>query len=113
MNAVEVLRSLAVHGVRVTLSPDGRPEAEIPAFAPSVVEDLLDEARLRRLEIAEILRGKKPVTGVARVEEDPSGLVCFSCAGSDFWQGLGLVVCRTCYPPAPGAEVRSRSRRLP
>lgn len=45
-------------------------------------------------------------------ESEPAGpvpagfvLTCFSCWGSDFWQGSGAVVCRRCHPPAPGAEV--------
>lgn len=105
MNAAEVLRSLALHGVLVTLAPDGRPEADIPADAPSVVEDLLVEAGRNRADIAEAIRGRTPCAGAARAEEDPRNLRCFSCAGSDFWRGRGLVACRTCHPPAPGAEV--------
>ena len=32
-------------------------------------------------------------------------VVCYSCRGSDFWRGRGVVVCRRCHPPVPGAEV--------
>lgn len=42
---------------------------------------------------------------LARVEPEPGTVVCYSCWGSDFWQGSGAVVCRRCHPPAPGAEV--------
>lgn len=40
--------------------------------------------------------------------EEP--VTCFSCWGSDFWQGTGALVCRRCHPPAPGAEVPSLAR---
>ena len=107
MNAAEVLQSLAIHGVLVTLAADGRPEAEVPVYAPPVVEDLLAEASRNRAAIADAIRGKKAVAGAARVEEDPRVLRCSTCAGSDFWRGRGLVACRTCFPPARGAEVFS------
>lgn len=37
-------------------------------------------------------------------EDAAAVVVCFSCWGSDFWQGSGAVVCRRCHPPAPRAE---------
>lgn len=43
----------------------------------------------------------------AHAEHGPAPLVCFSCSGSDFWEGTGTVTCRRCHPPAPGAEVPS------
>jgi hypothetical protein len=41
--------------------------------------------------------------------EMSGAVVCYSCWGSDFWQGSGAVVCRRCHPPAPGAEVLTSS----
>ncbi len=35
---------------------------------------------------------------------EPAPLVCYWCRGVDFWHGSGVVVCRACHPPAPGAE---------
>lgn len=104
MTAAEVLQSLAALGVHVTLTPDGRPEADVPGFAPPVVEDLLAEARRNRQEIAEALRGRKAVGGAAHLGDDLRVLRCFACGGLDFWRGRGLKACRRCHPPAPGAE---------
>lgn len=53
--------------------------------------------------------GSRPprVSRIPVPSEAPAPPVCFSCWGSDFWQGSGAVVCRRCHPPAPGAEVLS------
>lgn len=40
------------------------------------------------------------------VSAPPAPLVCFSCWGSDFWTGRGVVTCRRCHPPVADAEVR-------
>lgn len=50
----------------------------------------------------------RPVPEIRALPAQP--VVCFSCWGSDFWQGTGALVCRRCHPPAPGAEVLTPSR---
>jgi hypothetical protein len=41
---------------------------------------------------------------VAALAPTPASVVCYWCHGVSFWQGSGALVCRTCHPPAPGAE---------
>ena len=50
------------------------------------------------------------VTETENIVVTSRNVTCFSCWGSDFWQGSGAVVCRRCHPPAPGAEVLTLSR---
>lgn len=52
----------------------------------------------------ELVASPLPKEDAARASA-PADVVCFSCWGSDFWQGSGAVICRRCHPPAPGAEV--------
>lgn len=73
---------------------------------------LADEIRGRREEVLGFLESlpREAVHGAAPVTADPGRLLCYSCGKTDFWQGRGVVVCRTCHPPAPGAEVLTSSR---
>ena len=72
---------------------------------------LADEIRERRDEVLALLEAlpRDAVPGAAPVTADPARLLCFACGGTDFWKGRGVVVCRRCHPPAPGAEVLTSS----
>lgn len=71
---------------------------------------LADEIRANRGEVLALLAAlpSEEVYGAAPVSSDLRALVCLTCRGADFWRGRGLVVCRRCHPPAPGAEVTPR-----
>lgn len=72
---------LSVRAGTVYAAPSGRLPAE-----------LRDEIRSHKAEI------------VAALSPEPATLTCYWCRGVDFWQGSNVAVCRTCHPPAPGAE---------
>lgn len=68
---------------------------------------LRDEIRTHKAEIVAALAAppREEVYGAAPVTADLRALICIACRSTDFWQGRGVVACRRCHPPAPGAEV--------
>lgn len=72
--------------------------------AGAVSDEVVDH--LTRQEITTVTaQGNQEITTITAAT-----ITCFSCWGSDFWQGSGVTVCRRCHPPAPGAEAPTSSR---
>lgn len=108
MSPAEVLSEAARLGL-VVRADEGRIVVRPARLLPPA---LADEIRERRDEVLAFLEAlpRESVHGAAPVSADPGRLACFSCGGTDFWRGSGVVACRKCHPPAPGAEVLTLSR---
>ena len=108
MSPAEVLSEAARLGL-IVRADEGRIVVRPARLLPPA---LADEIRGRRDEVLAFLEAlpRESVHGAAPASADPGRLVCFSCGSTDFWRGVGLVVCRRCHPPAPGAEVLTLSR---
>lgn len=99
-NAVSPLPTPITAFRSFTASTRAREHVHAGAVSDGVVE------LLARQEITTVTaQGNQEITTVTAAP-----VTCFSCWGSDFWQGTGAVVCRRCHPPAPGAEVPTSSR---
>ena len=101
--AAEVLSEAGRIGL--LLRPEGSRILVRPARA--LPPALADALRGHREEILELLsaRHREGVHGAARASADPNRLRCLDCRGLSFWRGRGVVACRACHAPAPGAEV--------
>lgn len=108
MSPAEVLSEAARLGL-VVRADEGRIVIRPARLLPPA---LADEIRGQRDEVLAFLEAlpRESVHGAAPASADPGRLVCFCCGSTDFWRGVGLVVCRRCHPPAPGAEVLTLSR---
>jgi hypothetical protein len=103
VDPAEVLTELRAAGVTVTRAGDRlrlAPPQAVPAPLLAAVKE--NKAALLRLV------------------EEPAPVRCFTCRGAPFWRGPvhyangtenpGPWICRTCHPPAPGAEREAKSK---
>lgn len=79
----------------------------LPSTTPEL--DRLRRLRAERVQVAEEEEPHALATGRENIVFTLGTITCFSCWGSDFWQGTGALVCRRCHPPALGAEVLTLS----
>ncbi len=86
MSVTALITTLQARGV--ALVPDGTHLRVRPVSR--VTHQELEELRVRKLEVLQILR-----------QPDHTPRVCFCCKGSRFWLSTyGQTICGACHPPA-------------
>jgi hypothetical protein len=98
LNPSEVLTELRAAGVTVTRAGD-RLRLAPPQAVPAPL----------------LVAVKENKSALLRLVGEPAPVLCFLCRGTSFWRGMvrytdgrtrpGPWICRTCHPPAPGAEM--------